>query len=251
MASSSEVVADKEKVSPYQLFMLVLCVYVLAALVVEVVVPLDSDTLSILMRIDAAICIIFLGDFFIRLVTAESKLGYLKWGWIDLVSSIPMLDFARWGRLARVMRIVRLLRGVRSAKWLAHMALKKRAESVFLSVMMLTIITVVFGSIAILHCERGIEGNNIESASDAIWWSIVTVTTVGYGDHFPVSEEGRFIAAILMLVGVGLFGTFSGFVASWFLAEQENNEEVIKELRCQVATLEGENRVFREMVAKV
>lgn len=230
--------------------MLILCIYVLAALVIEAVMPLDPEILSIFMIIDAAICIIFLGDFFVRLVTAESKLGYLKWGWIDLISSIPMFGYARWGRLARVMRIVRLLRGVRSAKWLTQMALKKRAESVFLSAMMLTIITIAFGSIAILHCERHIATSNIKNASDSVWWAFVTVTTVGYGDHFPVSAEGRFIAAVLMLVGVGLFGTFSGFVASWFLADQENSEEVIQELRCQVAALEAENRVFREMATK-
>ena len=250
MASSSEAKADRESVSPYQLFMLVLCVYVLAALFVEAVLPLDPETVHILMTVDAAICIIFLGDFLIRLVTAESKLGYLKWGWIDLISSIPMFDYARWGRLARIMRILRLFRGVRSVKWLTHMAIKKRAESVFLSAMMLTFITVGFGSIAILHCERGIEGSNIKDASDAIWWAFVTVTTVGYGDHFPVSEEGRFVASILMLVGVGLFGTFSGFVASWFLSEQENNEKVIQELRCQIAALEAENRIFREIAGK-
>lgn len=250
MASSSEANVEKEKISPYQMFMLVLCVYVLGVLIVELVVPLEPGTISILMIIDSAICIIFLGDFFVRLITAESKLGYLKWGWIDLVSSIPMFDYARWGRFARVMRIVRLLRGVRSAKWLTHMALKKRAESVFLSAMMLTIITLAFGAIAILNCERDVPGSNIKNASDAIWWAFVTVTTVGYGDHFPVSQEGRFIAAILMLVGVGLFGTFSGFVASWFLADQEKSEEVITKLRCQVAALEAENRVFREMNEK-
>lgn len=250
MASSSEANAGKEIVSPYQLFMLALCIYVLAVLVVETVVSLEPETVSILTSVDAAICVIFLGDFLVRLVTAESKLGYLKWGWIDLISSIPMFDYARWGRLARIMRIVRLLRGVRSAKWLTHMAIKKRAESVFLSAMMLTFITIGFGSIAILHCERDVVGSNIKDASDAIWWAFVTVTTVGYGDHFPVSEEGRFVASILMLVGVGLFGTFSGFVASWFLSEQENNAEVIKELRCQVAALEAENRVFREIAGK-
>ena len=65
---------------------------------------------------------------------------------------------------------------------------------------------------------------NIKGVEDAIWWAFVTITTVGYGDRFPVTSEGRLIGALLMTAGVGLFGTFSGFVASWFLAPQKPRE---------------------------
>lgn len=82
---------------------------------------------------------------------------------------------------------------------------------------------IVFGSIAILEFEKG-EETNINNAEDALWWSFVTITTVGYGDKYPVTTEGRIVAGVLMIVGVGLFGTFTGFVASWFLNDNENKD---------------------------
>ena len=78
---------------------------------------------------------------------------------------------------------------------------------------------VIFSSIAILQVEDT-TNSNIKTAEDAIWWAYVTVTTVGYGDKFPVTTEGRIIAAALMTVGVGLFGTFTGFLASYFVSDQ-------------------------------
>ena len=80
-----------------------------------------------------------------------------------------------------------------------------------------------FGSIAILQFEQGPTGT-IQSPGDAMWWAIVTVTTVGYGDTYPVSPEGRVLASVLMAAGVGLFGTFTAFIASWFLAAEDEEE---------------------------
>ena len=67
--------------------------------------------------------------------------------------------------------------------------------------------------------------SNIKTAEDALWWSFVTVTTVGYGDLYPVTTAGRIIAAALMTVGVALFGTFTAYVASWFVQQREEQEE--------------------------
>ena len=70
--------------------------------------------------------------------------------------------------------------------------------------------------------------SNIKTAEDAIWWAWVTITTVGYGDKYPVTTEGRIIASFLMTAGVGLFGTFTGFIASWFLEKKsdiQNSDE--------------------------
>ena len=67
--------------------------------------------------------------------------------------------------------------------------------------------------------------SNIKDAEDALWWSFVTITTVGYGDRFPVTTEGRLVGAVLMICGVGLFGTFTGFIASWFMEGEKNTEK--------------------------
>ena len=92
---------------------------------------------------------------------------------------------------------------------------------------LVTLILIVTCSATVLHFERLGEGN-ILTADDALWWSVATVTTVGYGDKYPITVEGRFVAGLLMVAGVGLFGLFSGFIASWILGEDPNtgNEDV-------------------------
>lgn len=225
---------------PYQLFMLILCVFVLLALAVEVLLPIPEDAALILQYVDTGVCVIFMVDFFGKLIKAPNKLEYLKWGWIDFVSSIPAIGFLRIGRLARVFRIIRLLRGVKSSKALVQYLLQKRAQSVFAVAALISILLLTFSSIAILQVEVGPD-SNIQSAEDAFWWSVVTITTVGYGDHFPVSTEGRVIATVLMVCGVGMFGTFTGFVASWFTqpgeSQQEDELSAIKSELAEIKTI--------------
>lgn len=222
----------------YQLFMLVLCLFALAALGVETLTTVRPETRQVLEYADTAICLIFFADFCIQLARAPSRWGYLiRWGWIDLLSSIPMIDVLRVGRAARVLRILRVLRGLRSTKLLATFVLKRRAQDAFLAASLVTILLVVFSSIAILQFER-VQGANILSAGDAVWWSVVTLTTVGYGDRYPVTGEGRILATLLMTAGVGLFGTFSGFVASWFLRSGEDQQETeLQSVRAELVAL--------------
>ena len=89
-----------------------------------------------------------------------------------------------------------------------------------LAASLVAIMLITFCSIAILHFEAGPDAN-ILSADDALWWAFATITTVGYGDRYPTTGEGRMVAVLLMSAGVGLFGTFSGFLASWFIGEEE------------------------------
>ena len=215
--------------------MLVLCIYVLGALFVETVFNLPTETSALLTQVDNLICLLFIGDFVANILTAKNKLGYLKWGWVDLISSIPNVQFLRWGRFARVIRIFRLLRAIRSTRMLLKFLFRNRAKGTFASVAMITFVLVVFSSIAILNCETS-EESNIKTANDALWWSFVTVTTVGYGDFYPTTTFGRVIAAILMTAGVGLFGTFTAYVASFFLQQEEEedqkrDEKILKEIQ--------------------
>src|SRR5665213_1004874 len=105
--------------TPYQLFMFGLGIYVLLSLAAQTFLSLSPGTDGILDHVDDLVCVAFFADFWVNLLTAKSKLAYLKWGWIDLLSSIPMIDMARAGRLARTIRILRAFRGVRSARFLA------------------------------------------------------------------------------------------------------------------------------------
>jgi voltage-gated potassium channel len=234
---------SKTRFPGYQLFMLVLCVYALAALAAQTAIRLEPGTKSILDYADYAVCGVFLLDFFISLVRAPNRWQYfLRWGWLDLLSSIPTIDIVRWGRAARILRLFRVLRGLRATKVLATLVLRRRAESTFLAASLVAMLLIVFCSIAVLHFETDAD-SNIKTPDDAIWWAFATITTVGYGDRYPVTGEGRLIATILMAAGVGLFGTFSGFLAAWFLGsgEEQPNDELTalhKEVAAVRVTLE-------------
>lgn len=225
---------------PYQLFMFGLGVYVLLSLAAQTFLSLSPSTDEILSRVDDLLCLVFFADFWINLYFAHNRLAYLKWGWIDLLSSIPMIDMARAGRLARIIRILRAFRGVRSARFLADYLVHRRADGAFFAVALLSILLVMFSSIAILQFET-IPESNIRSPQDALWWAFATITTVGYGDKYPVTTEGRMIAAVLMTAGVGMFGSFTGLVASWLLTpknkdKQQDNE--LARLRAQIEEIQ-------------
>lgn len=212
-------------ITPYQLFMLALCVWAILSLSAGVVFSLEDGTQTILDYADNAVCALFFLDFLSSLYHAPRRWIYLaSWGWIDLLSSIPTVDALRWGRTARLVRILRVLRGVKSARALAHFVVARRAQSAFLAAMLLTLLLIVFASVAMLQFETSPDAN-IRTAEDALWWSVSTMTTVGYGDTYPRSPEGRMVAVFLMAAGVGVFGTFSGLIAAWFLSPQADNTE--------------------------
>lgn len=221
-------------VSFWQIVILVLSIYVLFALTLEWLFPLPDQALILLRWIDAGICLVFIGDFFIRLFRVKNKLQFLKWGWIDLVSSIPFLPLARWGRLARIARILMVMRSVRSAKALLTMIFQSRMKGAFLSVALTTVVLIIVSSVAILICETSPD-SNITTAGDALWWAFSTVTSVGYGDFYPVTLEGRLVAAVLMTAGVALFTTLTAYIVSLFIVFQNdngrNNREILAELQ--------------------
>lgn len=217
MATEAET-SDARFVPPYQLFMLVLCVWALLNLGVKTLWTLDPETQTVLDYADDVACGLFFVDFLISLYRAPKRWAYMAtWGWLDLLSSIPTGDLLRWGRAARVLRILRVLRVVKSVRSLAHFIIEQRAESAFLATLLLSLLLVMFSSLAMLQLETVPEAN-IKTAQDAMWWAVSTMTTVGYGDRYPVTPEGRLVAVFLMAAGVGIFGTFSGLVASWFLS---------------------------------
>lgn len=220
-----------EKLEIFQLVILVLSIYVLATLFVSAFFNVPPEVHRLLTLIDNGICFVFLFDFFYRLYKAPNKWKFLKWGWIDFISSIPHLEFFWAGRTVRLLRILRIVRAFRSSRVLFNHIFKQKSHGTFASVSIIAVLTVIFSSIAILEVETAPD-SNIKTAEDALWWSYTTITTVGYGDRYPVTTEGRIVAMILMTVGVGLFGTFAGFIATWFVEERkEEEEEFIEEQR--------------------
>jgi voltage-gated potassium channel len=227
-----------ELAGPYQAFMLVLCVYAIAELVLRSFVPLKPEYIKVLQFADWVLCIFFLIDFVISLIHAQNRVRYLlTWGWIDLLSSVPAVPLVRWARLFRLARLVRAIRTVKATRVLVQVILSRRAESTFLAVCLLSVLVLTVGSVGILRVEK-VSGANIMTPVDACWWALATMTTVGYGDKYPITGAGRLIGAALMIMGVGLVGTFAGFVASWFHGgEQKEQEAEISELRDEIRAL--------------
>jgi voltage-gated potassium channel len=205
-----------------ELAVLVLSLYSLAALIAELLLPLDPETRLVLRRADDFVCAVFLLDFAVHLARAPSKKEFWKLGWIDLLSSVPEVGWLRWGRVFRIFRILRALRSF-SAVY-THLA-AERAKGTFVMVGLMSIIAVLFATIAVLELEHQSPAANIRSAGDALWWAFATITTIGYGDHYPVTTGGRVTAVILVVFGLSFFGTFTAYVASFFLEKTQLKEE--------------------------
>lgn len=233
------------ELGPFQIVILVLALFVLAMLSVELFVDVPEETSRMLRWIDTAVCVVFLVDFGIRFRRAESKLQFMKWGWIDLLASIPEIEALRWGRVFRVFRILRLLRAVRSLRLIFEILFRSRTKSGMASVFMITFLMLSLSSVGILLVENA-DDSNIRTAEDAAWWSLTTITTVGYGDRYPVTLPGRLIAGALMITGVGLFGTLSGVVASYFLGDKPKEEPEKKPVTNEdlLARLDALERAF-------
>ncbi|SDC95247.1 ion transporter [Williamwhitmania taraxaci] len=206
------------------LLIMILSIYVLGAIVVDTFVPIRPEVSHMLHVIDTMVCVVFLFEFLYRFFNAESKIKFMRWGWIDLLASIPNVDFLRIGRVARLFRLFRIVRAFRSTHYLVSYIFRDRIKGAFSSVVILSVLVIMFSSIGVLSFETA-PNSNIKTAGDALWWAFTTVTTVGYGDLYPVTTEGRIIAVVLMVTGVGLFGTFTGFVTSWFMDERREKSE--------------------------
>jgi voltage-gated potassium channel len=217
-------VEDRSKTDPHvelsfawEVFVLLLSILSIVNLVLGLL-PIADTSKSVVYFIDGALTLVFLPDFLRRLAVASSKRAYFLHGGgiLDLLGSIPLPGF-RLLRLVRVTRAVRMLRRY-GASGMAKRFGDTAAQGSILLVIFVAIVVLEFSSIFILGAERGAPDANITTASDALWWGYVTITTVGYGDLFPVTNEGRIVGVFLMTIGVGLFSTFAGFLANTFLA---------------------------------
>jgi len=215
---------------------LLLSIYVFVALLVDLTTLLPENVRELMCYVDWFVCSIFFLDFIVRFRRAESKAAFMRWGWIDLLSCIPA-DIFTIGRAVRIVQIVRILRAFRSARAIMSYLHQHRARSLAGTTMLMALVLLLFSMIAILVFEQD-AASNIKSPMDALWWGITTMTTVGYGDRYPVTMEGRFVAMILMITGVGLFGVLTGLFARIFVEPDLKKEDSdIKELVTEVRLL--------------
>lgn len=202
---------NKVDVKPMSLMSLVLSflsLFVISGLLFFKPTP---ETYALLIGIDTLICSLFLLQLSIDLFRAKDRRTFLKEHWVDFLASIPLIEPLRFGRIFQILRVIRV---IRSGKHIFQQINKNRKEATLASILLLLLLLLTLGSSAILFVESGQAGANINSASDALWWAIVTVSTVGYGDHYPTTALGKIVASVVLISGVGIFGMISGLITS-------------------------------------
>jgi voltage-gated potassium channel len=236
---------------------------------------LSPATVDLLNNVENALCVVFLADFLRSLFRAPNKWAYfLKGGgWLDLLGSLPFSKFAvfRFARLFRIARVMRTLKGNDFRKMLTD----QLAESTLLFTLVIALILVFTIAFLVLKAEQGNSHANITTYANAVWWAFVTITTVGYGDYYPVTNLGRIFAIVLMFAGLGIIGVLSSYLASTFISIQnrrkvnveggnengennneneehvENDEDETSSLKAQLAAMEVELTEIKGLLEKM
>jgi voltage-gated potassium channel Kch len=213
------------KSTGYEIFIGALSVLSIVNLVLVYAFIEDETLQTVLSVMNGLFSVIFLADFIYRLATAPSRGAYFfkQFGWADLLASLPFPQF-KILRVFRLIRVFRLLRDI-GPRTIWRTLVSDRAGSALLVLLLMGILVLQFGSLTMLYVEQDSPDANITSASDAIWYTMVTISTVGYGDQFPVTSAGRIVGALIIVIGVGIFGTFTGYLANLFLAPRAEEAE--------------------------
>ncbi|GAB3686124.1 potassium channel family protein [Angustibacter aerolatus] len=188
----------------------------------------------------------FAVDLAVRVSLSDDRLRFLRRNWVDVVTlALPML------------RPLRALRVVVALSVLGRRGGAFARGRVVASVVATVAVVGFVAALAVLDAERGRPGANIEGFADASWWAVTTVTTVGYGDRFPVTAAGRAVAVGLMVTGIALVGVVTAALASWFVdrlsevqAAEDRTGDQMDELAAEVRALRREVQAMREQAAR-
>ncbi|PJG57706.1 potassium channel family protein [Aeromonas cavernicola] len=209
---------------------------------------LTEPTLQFLYDLDSLICYFLLFHFCYGWWQASDRKAYFKANWFYLPGSLPMVEELRWARLLQLWRVYQLLRDHPD---LLGMFRRQRNETTLSGILFLFVLLLGVGSCVMYLIESGQPGSQIETPYDAFWWTLVTLSTVGYGDLVPKTEEGRFVASLLIFFGVGLFGAISGFMASLFLQPNRGDNDTDKWRRKYHAQQEAVLQELRALRAEI
>lgn len=181
----------------------------------QVLQPMSQVTFDLLELASLIIYVIFVIDLILRVIAAGKELFtiggflmFLKQNWLAIAATLlPAF------RSLRVLRVLLVLRGLGPF-------LTTRSSKVGMVVGVTLPIVLYTAALSVYEAERFADGANITSFGEAIWWAFASVTTVGYGDRFPVTEDGRFVATLLMVIGIGLFSSLTALLAAWVMGQK-------------------------------
>ncbi len=171
---------------------------------------LAAEVIFWIFAVDVVLRIIHAGG---ELLTWKGALAFIRENWLALLALLlPAF------RSLRVLRVIVVLRGLEPY-------LNTRSSRVGMIVGVTFPLILYTAALSIYEAERYADGSNIQSFGDAVWWSIASVTTVGYGDKFPVTADGRVIATFLMVIGIGLFSALTALLAAWVMGDRKKESQ--------------------------
>ena len=229
-----------QRLNPWDWFVLVVAVVALLLVLLETFLHIPANLLSLLRDIDRLSCLIFLADIVVRWRREKWTAAFWRWGWIDLLASIP---FDPAFRSLQAIRIYRFIRLIRVMKKLNTLTSGTSLNEKLLALPGIAVVMVFFSTMLMVAVERSAPNATIKTGGDGLWWALTTVTTVGYGDTYPVTTEGRIIAAVMMLIGIALFGSMSAIVTSKLILPKETRDH--EELRHEIRALHNEIKELR------
>ena len=217
----------------------------LALLVIPALVMEDRATSPAVRQAAIAInwlvWLVFVIEFGLRWA-ADRTLAFPRKAWFDLLLIIISPPFTvpevfQGARTLRVLRLLRLVRALAVAGMGLRLAHRHFGKRRFHHILMVAVATVFLGALGIFAVESG-RNPSIRGFGDAMWWAVVTATTVGYGDVSPVTLEGRLIAVVLMVTGIGVIGVFTATVASFFFEEADTSDPALTEVLARLEAIE-------------
>jgi voltage-gated potassium channel len=190
------------------LIIALLSIFSILLLSISYFIPQDSEINKLINYYDFGLCAVFLYDFFSQLRKRKKRWRYFfTYGWLDLLSSIPIVSEFRYIRVLRIFRIFRIMK---SFHLLYKFVITHKKASLYGFIVFVSTVILVLSSTLVLYLEKDV--GNIKTAEDALWWSYITITTVGYGDYYPVTNLGKLTASILILNGIAIFGAIVSYI---------------------------------------
>lgn len=234
---------SEEKSRFMLIYDLTFCILALVAVYISLC-DLTTGCTDFQIRVDYIITIIFIVDYVVRLFISKNKKDFFKQNIFDLIAIIPFTSLFKVFRVLKVLKVLKALKILKFARLSAYFARFYKRVKFFFEInglkymVFASLFCIVIGGVAI-HFVEGM------SVFDGIWWSFVTATTVGYGDISPSTAAGRVIAAILMIVGIGLIGSLTSTITALFFQRHENASkkdakgEILKTLQMQLDDFEN------------
>ena len=213
--------SEKARFNGWDFVILIFSIFSLAILPIQMFYKGSEDVLLIIDSADIVLCSFFFADFLKQLFQAKgARLAYMKYGWIDLLSSIPSIPILQIGRIFRILRLLKVMRQVSKLSDLTEGLFRNPTAGAFAVTSVLAVSTVFMSAFLVLEAEYNVPEAKIRTAGDALWWAVTTVTTVGYGDVYPITAAGRYVGVVTMLVGIAVAGSLTAAMASLLIRKR-------------------------------